>query len=298
VSEAARADALLACPSLAPEVILARAQGENFSVALRWLPERVRDDLTALYGFARLVDQIGDEAPGDRWLLLDEVERDLARAFDGEPRHPLLRRLAPTIARHALPRAPFARLIEANRLDQRLARIATWEELLQYCALSANPVGELVLGVFDCADESRVRRSGAVCTALQVIEHCQDVAEDFARGRVYLPAKDLAAAGCRDEDLVSAPASEALRAAVALQIERARGLLAEARPLVAGLRGFARIAVAGYAAGGLATCDAFAGARFDPNARPVRARRRARLRHALALWARGAASPSARAAAA
>jgi phytoene synthase len=279
----AAADALLGCGALRPEAILGRASGENFPVALRFLPRALRGDLTALYGFARLVDQIGDDAPGDREQLLGAVADDLARAFEGAPRHPLLQRLAPVIRRHALPRAPFERLIEANRFDQRRVRIASWDELLRYCALSANPIGELVLRVAGQADAARIAHSNAVCSALQVIEHCQDVAEDFARGRVYLPADALAEAGCTDEQLARAPATSGLRCVVALQIERARELLGAARPLVASLRGAARIAVAGFAAGGLACCDAFAATDYDPNRTRVRASRLALLRHAVAL---------------
>jgi squalene synthase HpnC len=283
LSGEARATALVSCAALREDVILARAGGENFPVALRVLPRHLREDLIALYGFARLVDQIGDEAPGDRAELLEAVSEDLARAFAGAPRHPLLRRLAPTIGRCALPRGPFERLIEANRLDQRLERIETWHELLDYCALSANPVGELVLHLIGAADLDRVKRSDAVCSALQIVEHCQDVAEDALRGRVYLPAKDLAEHGCLDADLVGIPAPSALRRVIALQIQRARGLLGEAPALLRGLRGRARWMVAAYAAGGLAVCDAFIAADFDPNQRPVRARKGALIRHALAL---------------
>ena len=135
----------LGAPELAESRILARAAGENFAVAPRLLPRRQREPLRALYGFARLVDEIGDAADGDRGALLDALEADLLRAFRGEARHPLLQRLSPVIAAHDLPHEPFARLIEANRQDQRLREIASWQELLAYCALSANPVGELVL---------------------------------------------------------------------------------------------------------------------------------------------------------
>ncbi|HEU4429677.1 MAG TPA: squalene synthase HpnC [Myxococcota bacterium] len=287
----AGADALLDSSALRPEVILARASGENFPVALRFLPRELRGDLIALYGFARLVDQIGDEAPGDREQLLNAVAVDLARAFDGAPLHPLLQRLTPVIRRGALPRAAFERLIAANRRDQSRVRIASWSELLGYCALSANPIGELVLHLVGQADAARIERSDAVCSALQVIEHCQDVAEDFASGRVYLPADDLAAAGCADDQLARAPATPALRCVVALQIERARALLAEARPLVASLHGAARVVVAGYAAGGLACCDAFAAADYDPNQKLVRGSRLALLRHALALVVARAPAP-------
>ncbi len=277
------ADALLRNRALDADVIMARARGENFPVA-RLLPRGPREDLLALYGFARLVDQIGDEAPGDRGALLDALSADLERAFAGTPRHPLMQRLACAVRRRDLPRGPFERLIEANRRAQGRVRIASWDELLESCALSANPVGELVLHIFGQADPRSVRLSDAVCSALQVVEHCQDVAEDFANGRVYLPAGDLERAGCSEDELGRAPAPPALRRMVALQIERARALLADSRPLVAQLHGLARWAVATYAAGGFATCDAFAAAGFDPNAQPVRGRRRDLARHALALY--------------
>lgn len=281
------AGALCGAPGLDAGRILARAAGENFAVAPRILPRRWREPLLALYGFARLVDQIGDEATGDRLALLDALEADLARAYRGEARHPLLRRLAPVLRAHALPREPFRRLLDANRRDQRLRRVATWDELLACCALSANPVGELVLHVFGAATPERVALSDRVCSALQVIEHCQDVAEDRARGRVYLPAQDLAVEGCGLGELVR-PDAPALRRVVALEIARARGLLAAGRPLVASLSGFARWAVAGYVAGGLSACDALERAGYDASAPSARATRRAVLRHAVRLlWPRG-----------
>lgn len=268
-------------PFLAAAALLERARGENFSVAPRWLSSRRREELLAIYGFARLVDEIGDVAAADRDRLLDEVSDDLARAFSGEPLHPLLQRLAPTLRRHALPRAPFDRLIEANRREGAV-RLATWEELMRYCALSANPVGELVLRIFGRADAHTLPLSDAICSALQVIEHCQDVAEDLGRGRVYLPAEDLAAHCCDTAQLACAPAPAELRAVIALEIGRARALLRAAPLLVRSLTGFARVAVAGFAAGGLAACDALERAGYDPSAR-ARGTRRARARHAAAL---------------
>ena len=112
------ADAPLAAPTA--EQVMARAEGENFSVASRLLPRRVRSHLLAVYGFARLVDELGDSAPGDRLAALDWLERELDRAFAGRPEHPLMVRLQPTLRECRLPREPFARLIEANRVDQRV----------------------------------------------------------------------------------------------------------------------------------------------------------------------------------
>jgi phytoene/squalene synthetase len=126
---------------------MAQAPSENFPVASRLLPAGVRADLLAVYGFARLVDDAGDEAPGDRLALLDELEHDLERAFapTGAPGNPLIAALRSTVAAHALPIEPFRRLIEANRRDQLVNRYRSFDELVGYCALSADPVGELVL---------------------------------------------------------------------------------------------------------------------------------------------------------
>ncbi|MBS1107524.1 MAG: squalene synthase [Deltaproteobacteria bacterium] len=269
------------------QALLARAQSENFPVAPRWLPRGLRDDLLAIYGFARLVDEAGDAAPGDRLARLDAIESDLERAARGAAQHPLLRRLTPALQAGRLPLAPFRQLIAANRRDQFVVRYADWEELLGYCALSANPVGALVLHAAGAATPTRVALSDSVCTALQVLEHCQDVAEDRANGRVYLPADELARFGVRDADLVAQPAPESLRRANAHPVARSRALLASALPLVGSLRGAVRFAVAGYAAGGFAAADALQRAHFDPSGGAPRARRRDVARHAVSILWRG-----------
>src|SRR5262249_18800663 len=158
-------------------------------------------------------------------------------------------RLTPLVAAHALTPDPFLRLIAANRFDQRRPDLANWDALRDYCRLSAEPVGELVLRIFDQASDANRLDSAAVCTALQALEHCQDVSEDARAGRCYLPADDRARFGCGPWDLMAVPASEGLRRTVALQVERARALLAHGDALCARLRGFARPVVAGYAAG-------------------------------------------------
>ncbi|HWB21643.1 MAG TPA: squalene synthase HpnC [Gaiellaceae bacterium] len=243
-------------PLFSPETILLRASSENFPVALRILRRETRAHLLAIYGFARLVDQIGDEAPGDRLPLLDWVEDDLERAFGGAPAHPLLQTLAPTIRALDLPRDPFLRLIDANRRDQVQSRYPTFADLVGYCRLSANPVGELVLHVFGVATPERVALSDAVCTALQLVEHWQDVGEDFLQGRVYLPEEDLERFGVTDEDLSAATASLPLRRLLAFEVERASALLDEGARLLALLDGRARLAIAGYIGGGRAAIDA------------------------------------------
>ena len=263
--------------------ILPLAARENFSVASLLVGRATRAHLTAIYGYARLVDQIGDEVEGDRLVLLDEFEQDLRRIFDdATPQHPLLQRLAATVRACNLPREPFARLIEANRRDQRTSEYATFDELVEYCDLSANPVGELVLHVFDAATSERIALSDRVCTALQLVEHWQDVGEDFRRGRIYLPAEDRERYGVEPSDLGARSTSPPVRRLLAFEVERAQRLLDDGAPLVGQLRGRARIAVAGYVGGGRAALEAISAANYDVLRAAPRATRRRRARQTLA----------------
>jgi squalene synthase HpnC len=244
--------------------VMARAEGENFPVAGRLLGRRSRERLMSVYGFARLADELGDSFAGDRLAALDWLEDDLDRAYRGQAKHPLLTRLQPTLTECALPREPFVRLIEANRTDQRVDSYETWEQLRAYCALSADPVGELVLGVFGQATPARVALSNDICTALQLTEHCQDVAEDLVRGRVYLPAEDMARFGCTLADLSEPHAGAPLRETLAFECARARELFARGAPLIGELHGLrARLAVAAFVAGGRAALDAIEAAGYD-----------------------------------
>ncbi|MEE1794717.1 squalene synthase HpnC [Streptomyces sp. BE308] len=262
---------------------LDKAADENFPVAPFFLPRAWRDDLMAVYGYARLVDDIGDGdlAPGgadarhlgldpaqtdDRLAMLDAFEADLHRVFattgDG-PRHPLLRALRPTVRRRALTPEPFLGLIEANRQDQKIRRYGTYEELSAYCELSANPVGRLVLAITGTASPERIRRSDAVCTALQIVEHLQDVAEDLGRDRIYLPAEDMARFHVSESDLALPSGGASVRALVAYEAERARELLDEGAPLVGSVHGRLKLLLAGFVAGGRSALTAISAAGFD-----------------------------------
>ncbi|MGH9068720.1 MAG: squalene synthase HpnC, partial [Acidimicrobiales bacterium] len=245
------------------EEVMARASGENFPVASRVLPRPVRGHLLAIYGFARLVDQLGDEVAGDRSAHLDWLEAELDRAYHGRATHPVLTRLTPTLSALQLRRRPFLDLIQANRQDQVVTRYETYADLLGYCRLSADPVGRLVLAVFGASTPDREALSDQVCTGLQLVEHTQDIAEDAARGRIYLPARDMDRFGCSQADLARPTATPALRALVALQVARARALLDAGAPLAATLPGRAKVTVAGFAGGGQAALDAVQAADFD-----------------------------------
>jgi len=245
--------------------VLAKAARENFPVALFVLPREVRRRLRDVYGFARLVDDAGDLAEGDRRELLDWIEADLER---GE--HPLIARV------RDLPRGPLLRLIGANRQDQGVSRYRTFQELVAYCDLSANPVGELVLHVFGRATPERVRWSDSICTGLQLAEHWQDVGEDRRAGRIYLPLEDLERFGI-SEDLEP---GDAFRELMAFEVERARDVLHEGLPLVSTLRGRQRLAIAAFAGGGYAALDAVERSGYDVLVRSPRAGKAERL-----IWA-------------
>jgi squalene synthase HpnC len=260
------------------DAVLAQAGAENFPVASRFFPRAVRADLLAIYGFARLTDDIGDEAEGDRMALLEWLEGELDRALVGSATHPLLQRLGTTIERRALPLAPFRALIAANRQDQVVTHYETYDALVEYCMLSAAPVGQLVLGILGAATPERVARSDDVCVALQLVEHLQDVGEDAGNGRVYLPADALRSAGCPESDLHAASASPALRAVVAELSTRARDLLASGAPLCRTLPLRFRAAVGAFAAGGLAALDEIERHSFDVLAVQCRPRRAQLLR--------------------
>ncbi|MEV4121634.1 squalene synthase HpnC [Micromonospora sp. NPDC049645] len=269
----------------------ARAQ-ENFPVALRVLPSRHRRDLLAVYRYARHVDDLGDEplAPGvDRLVALDRLETELRALYAGQPvTDRVVRALAPAVAECRLPLDPMLRLIEANRVDQHVTRYATFTQLVDYCTLSANPVGELVLHVFGQVGPARLALSDRICTALQLVEHLQDVAEDYRRGRVYLPAEDLDRFGVTEADLSGPTADRRLRELIGFEAERARAWIDAGAPLVSALHGWARLAVGGYVAGGRATLDALAGADHDPLRATVRPRNRRVFRRWLGAMVRSA----------
>jgi squalene synthase HpnC len=244
--------------------LLSQAGAENFTVANVLLGAQPRRHLMAIYGYARLVDDVGDEAPGDRRALLDVIDVELDAIYAGDsPEHPVMRELARTISACSLPARPFRRLIEANRLDQEVTRYETFGQLLEYCQLSAAPVGELVLGVFGTASRDRIAMSDRICAGLQIAEHLQDIAEDHGRGRVYLPAEDRVRFGCDDDSALSASPNASLRALIAFEARRARSLLASGAPLARTLPLRPRIAVAGFVAGGRAALDGLPGGGRD-----------------------------------
>lgn len=282
--DAGRDDATLVLAGVAARA-MPQIGAENFPVALRLVPRRPRAHLARVYGFARFVDDVGDDAPGDRSRLLDFVEDDVRALWSGTPVLAPVLALRPLVDETGVSAQPFLDLIEANRVDQRVGRYETFADLLDYCRLSAAPVGQLVLRIADAATDANVADSDAVCAALQVLEHCQDVGEDVQMGRIYLPAADLRAAGVTDAELTATTTSPRLRSVVGLQVDRSLELLRAGPRLVRRLRGWARLAVSGYVAGGLATASALRAADYDVLAHPVRPGKLPTAAHAVRLLA-------------
>jgi squalene synthase HpnC len=241
-------------PAHAPRAaeVLAQAGAENFPVASRLFPKDLRPHLLNVYGFARMVDDIGDEAGGNRLELLDWLTSEVDAVYGGAPSHPLMRGLTSTVETYAIPREPFDRLIEANRRDQSIHRYQTYDELLEYCSLSANPVGELVLRIAGELSPERLRLSDSTCTGLQLVEFWQDLGEDAAMGRVYVPIEDMDRFAYTVDDLMAGEPDERFVRLMRFESERTRELLIVGRELARSVRGRIGFAIRMFTAGGLA----------------------------------------------
>lgn len=253
---------------------LAKTHYENFTLISWLVPRRMRSHLAALYAFCRTVDDIGDEAPGDRTVLLDRFEAELHAAYDARPCHPVIVALQHTIHIYNLPAEPFSRLIEANRIDQQRTRYETFAELLHYCEHSANPVGRLFLMLYGYRDEERFALSDATCTALQLTNFWQDIKRDFAMGRIYLPKEEMRRFGVNVEDLERNRANDHVRQLLHFQATRTRDYFAAGLPLIDRVGGHLKVDIALFSRGGLAILDKIEQGGFDTlSSRPTLTKR-------------------------
>src|ERR1700674_4668209 len=208
---------------------LARSHYENFTIASWLMPRAMRPNMHAIYAYARIADDFADEdSAGEdhqRLAKLDEWERELDAAFAGAPRHPVFVALADTAQRFDIPREPFADLLRAFRSDVNFAGFETIDDLLGYARCSANPVGRLVLYLFGYRDAERQRLSDFVCSGLQLANFWQDVAIDFAKGRIYFPRRDLERFGVTHEDLRDGRVTPQFVALMMYEVAFARDLL-------------------------------------------------------------------------
>lgn len=240
---------------------------ENFPVASFLLPRRLVPAVEAIYAFARSADDLADEgdAPASvRMASLNAYEAALKRIERQEPGgNPMFERLATTIAKHALPMKPFYDLLSAFKQDVVVDRYASYDELLDYCARSANPVGILMLHLYGQADADNLRDSDAICSALQLINFLQDVAVDRQKERIYLPMEDLTRFAVSPANFEHSDAHGKWSVLMRFEVARARALLLSGAPLALRLRGRIGWELRLVVQGGLRILEAIEAVNYD-----------------------------------
>ena len=232
---------------------------ENFPVASRLVPARLRPAVVAIYRFARAADDLADEGDmpaASRVAALDAFDRQLDRIERGEATTDApFPALAVAIREHGLPLAPFHDLISAFRQDVTVTRYPDFDGVLDYCRRSANPVGRLLLALYGAQTPANLAAADAVCTGLQLTNFWQDIAIDWQKDRVYLPQDDLLRFGVREAQIAEARVDAAWRALLAFEVARARGLLEAGRPLVRALPWRLGLELSAVISGGLRILD-------------------------------------------
>jgi squalene synthase HpnC len=254
---------------------IARAHYENFTLGSRLLPRPLRKHIAAIYAYARTADDYADEiADRNRALAaLDGWELALRACYAGAPRGPIFIALAETIRTFRIPIEPFVNLLTAFRSDVDFTGFETFDDLLGYCANSANPVGRLVLHLFEAADAERLARADDICTALQLTNFWQDVAVDWRKGRIYLPREDMQRFGYTADELSRGVVTAAFRDLMRFECERARALFHRGLPLADMLPRQRGREVRLFAWGGLAILERLEDIGYDSfSARPTLSR--------------------------
>jgi squalene synthase HpnC len=251
---------------------------ENFPVASWLAPARLRPAIAAIYWFARGADDIADEgdaAPDQRLAGLDHYASMLDRIEAGaQPAEPPFAALAAAVRAHQLPLAPLRSLLSAFRQDVRKTRYTDFDDVLDYCSRSANPIGRLLLHLYGVDTDAARRQADAICTGLQLANFWQDIAVDWAKQRVYLPAADLLQFGVTEDQIAAGTCDERWAALLAFETRRARALLEAGRPLTAAMPLRIRLELKMVIAGGLRILQAIDAARGDVfRHRPVLTRR-------------------------
>ena len=271
---------------------LTKSHYENFTVGSWFLPKEMLKHIYALYSYCRSVDDIGDEDQQEsirgsssyyaddnsnvsqlhqsedletsrKLSRLDQWESKLKSCYSGTPRHPVFVSLQRTIAEFDLPIDPFVKLIEANRMDQNTHRYSTYEQLLDYCDHSANPVGRLFLGIFGYRDAELDQLADATCTALQLTNFWQDVRRDYLKDRIYIPREDWIRFGCTENDFGPGAPSKNYRQMMRFQESRTMDLYKRGSSLVEKLDGRVKLDVALFSKGGIAVLETIKRQHYD-----------------------------------
>lgn len=248
---------------------LANAHYENFPVGSVLIPKRLRKHFYSIYAFARIADDFADEEYGhehtesERLELLDQWRGMLQDSSLGAAKHPVFVALAETRREFDMPLALFEDLLSAFAQDVTVRRYQSFEQLLDYCRRSANPIGRLVLLLFGYRDERRLEWSDQICTALQLANHWQDVAVDLQKDRVYLPDEDLSRFELTMNDLGSGQIDERFRRLMKFEVERARGMFALGKPLCTSVAGRLGLELRSVWLGGMRILERIEGGNYD-----------------------------------
>ncbi len=234
-------------------------------VASLLLPRRLRQPFYDIYAFCRTADDMADGSPSPDVATrrLRSLGDDLGRVFDGDPPGGIFVALADTVRRYELSRAPFDALLDAFLQDQRVTRYASEDELLDYCRRSANPVGQMILGLAGCHDAESRQLSDEICTGLQLANFWQDVRRDFEMGRIYVPASAMARHGVDESTFGERPTPPAFRELIREACEGAEDRFRRGLPLAGRVPRWLATDVKLFAYGGLATLDAIRAIDFD-----------------------------------
>jgi squalene synthase HpnC len=264
---------------------LAESHYENFHVATWFLPKELRPHFHAIYAYCRISDDLGDEVgdPAAALALLDLWGRELDACFEGKARHPVFVALAETVRECSIPKDPFSDLLKAFRQDQKVTRYKTMEDLLAYCRYSANPVGRLVLYACGETGEEQFKLSDLTCTALQLANFWQDVRDDYARGRIYLPQKDMEFFRVSEVTIAERISTPEFCGLMRCEVDYTRGLFEEGLPLIGMVRRDLAVDLDLFSRGGLEILRAIEEQSYDVlSARPAISKS---TKAKLALWA-------------
>lgn len=244
---------------------LARSHYENFSVATWFLPKRLRPHFHSVYAYCRISDDLGDEVGNARQslALLDAWERELDACYEGNPKHPVFVALRETVRACDVPKQPFADLLKAFRQDQTVLRYESFEDLLEYCRYSANPVGHLVLYLCGYRDAERQQLSDFTCTALQLANFWQDVTVDLGKGRIYLPLEDSRRFGVTEKQIAQRRFDGHFRELMSFEVNRAREWFQRGLSLVRKVDGELAVDIELFSRGGLEILNAIEQQDYD-----------------------------------
>lgn len=274
-----------AIPEIAPTLAesqhycerLATTHYENFPVVTWFLPKHLHQHFYNVYAYCRISDDLGDEV-GDKQqslLMLDQWEAELGQCYHGEPRHPVFVALRETVREFGIPQHEFSDLLQAFRQDQIVTHYPRFNDLLGYCQYSANPVGHLVLYLCGYRDSERQKLSDYTCTGLQLANFWQDVADDFANGRIYLPLEDFAKFGVTERELAERDPTPQFLAMMKFEVDRARDWFHRGLPLAKRVDRRLALDIELFSRGGLAILRAIEKQNYDVlTSRPVISKRR------------------------